>query len=157
PSSKNARELIDAKERVATLGYSYKEARSKMSASVGSIRAGVPASYLLEYDASSVKKQSGGGIFLIENGYMRLAGIIAGELLSTKDHTDDTAKKWSPARSNIGLSVAEIFDEPDVKALIDADKAWWGKPNPALERMKLPLPNLQNGTCHKAADGYSKC
>jgi len=137
-----AADLITKKPQIAAVGFSYKEARSQMSMSLGVIKNGVAGFGLIGFDASTAKRESGGGLFVMENGTLKLAGLITGGFVDPKNRQAHVSDTWTADRSNFGISASEILNQSDVKAILDADKAWFGKPNPAQERSARPMPRI---------------
>ena len=70
----------------------------------------------------------------IENGSLVVMGMNAREMGDVHGGTYD---HYSDKHANLILDVPSILAKPLVKALLDYDKAEFGAPNPAAERLRM--------------------
>ena len=78
-------ELSADHARVAVVGYSYRQNRAKLSMGIGQVLGINPESQMLSLDASGAKGQSGGAIFVLEDGRLKLGGVFTEERLKPSD------------------------------------------------------------------------
>lgn len=76
----------------------------------------------------------------LQNGMLTVYALIVfdmGEVHRT------TYARYTTDRSNLVQSIYEVVNRPNVKAMVDQDKAAWGLPNPNLSHLRmnhLPQP-----------------
>ena len=120
-ASFNAHDLFGKK--VAAVGYAGQNARGGLSYCEGMVTGYEKFLGLLKLSASSSPGESGGGVFIIEAGQIKLCGIIQGEFgLAEGNNTSNRVKSYSDSRYNCFISTFEILNRSDIKALLDADK-----------------------------------
>lgn len=135
------RQLAYRKHPLLAVGYSHLHARTDLSISFGRARGEDLETEMLEIDASQAKGDSGGGVFCSEEDIIKLCGLLTLERRDRR-HPGEEIDHWSPERSNLAQSTSDILNRPEVTDLLDPDKRAFGQPNPATERLKLPLPTL---------------
>ena len=98
---------------------------------------------IFQFTGSFVTGSSGGPVLILENGTVKVIGLVTSErdIKGVQVYPTYTTK----TANNI-QSAYDILNNPAVKATLDADKARFGNVNPATERLKRPLPGMQTGS-----------
>ncbi len=135
--------LVSNHTQIAAVGYSYRTSRAALSLSVGRVVGKNPWYDMLNVTSSFAIGQSGGAAFVIEQGQLRLAGLLTRSDWLPADeisgHRPDDFEKWDACRSNYVLPAAYPLNRSDVKSLLDVDKSNWKQGNPAAERQTKTL------------------
>ena len=85
------------------------------------------------FSGSFMMGQSGGPVLTWEDGTMKVVGVIGYQVGHTLDQSYAT---YSFTNANGVEDVVAYLDRPVIKAIIAADKATFGKPNPAAGRIR---------------------
>lgn len=133
---------IKASETIAMVGMSQAQ-RSTLKMSVDSITGLDQTTKLLRASTSVAHGESGGGVYVKEDGVTKLAGLIVGEL---KGYDEDDGRTYDDAHASLFISTYEILNRPDIKAMLDADKAKVQFQNPASKNLARPLPSYLTQT-----------
>lgn len=86
-----------------------------------------------EFTGPTVEGQSGGPVLTWENGTMKLVGVVSAQVGSAEAQS---YARYSAENANEVEHVVEFLNRPLVKAKLDADKAAFGKPNTAADRLR---------------------
>lgn len=79
---------------------------------------------------------SGSPLIELRNGVAAAVAIQCGELNSTPD----PLKSYDPRYANTAITMAEVLADPEVRAALEADRAAFPGPNPALIAPEAPAP-----------------
>lgn len=152
-TTRTTRQLIAAHTKVGLAGYSYKtRTNARMSYSTGTITGLWPYDHRsMMFSASMTPKQSGSPLFAMEDGIMKLVGLNTAQVrgYDASGKEIDIFPTYSIESANLAQGVFEILNRPEVKALLDADKATVGA-NPTLYRLSAALPAAVG--CGRAGD-----
>lgn len=121
-------------KQVNALGFDGSAERGTLSMGEGKVLGSDERSDLFETDAVMLPGQSGGPVFTIENGTLVVSGMNVAEKGNAHGATYD---HYSSDNANLIIDVTRILTMPYIKALLDADKAEFGQPNPAAERLRM--------------------
>ena len=126
--------------RAEVVGYPTSEARGKMMSGIGEVIAVDENSGNLLVSASAINGQSGGPIVVYEYGQARVAGILA---FQNRDLMPDRINQaeyptYSEERANEFTGISFVARD-EVRALLQADKARWGRANPNAERARAAV------------------
>lgn len=132
PSKKRLR-LSSGKE-VITLGFEALQERGALSAAQGRVLQAHLEDDLFKTDATFLPGQSGGPVLSIEDGTLVVSGMNVAELGLLQGKTYD---HYTPDHANLIIDVTRILAKPYIKAILDDDKAAFGQPNPAAERLRM--------------------
>ena len=127
--------------RVLAVGYSFGSPRGTQSCSVGQIEGRDHLSGLM-VSASLGPKQSGGAVFVLENGRLKLAGVIQRGFTTIEDEDKTRFSHWDAAHTNVAFPARWVFDDENVRSIIDADRARMKAGNPAS---KFQFGRPENG------------
>ena len=86
------------------------------------------------FTGSTVGGQSGGPVLTWENGTIKLLGVVSAQVGSA---AAQSYQHYSPENANEVEDAVEFLNRPFVKAKLDADKAAFGRPNPAAGRLSM--------------------
>lgn len=125
---------------VAAVGFATDDRRGILSASLGKVFEPVSNSGLLKTSAALRDGQSGGGVFQFDRGRMSLVGIATMSLGEKSHPLGDIPDAYSSDRANEFLNIAPILNRPEVRTLLDADRALVGNVNAASNRFSRPFP-----------------
>lgn len=126
-SSKSA---LRTGESAAALGYPRGEHKGELHVGSGRI-GGTNQSGLLEFSGSYRIGESGGPLLKVEDGQLKVAGLIVSHLGS---NASQEYPSISSDNANLVLSLAPILNYAPIKAILDADKARYGNRNPTALR-----------------------
>lgn len=138
-------EHIQSQTEIVAVGYSYRDlTRAQQSFSLGRVTGFDIRTRMMKFNASISKKESGGALFAVEDGTIKLVGLITAEMHQDEDvGTDgsirDTFDDWDEKHSNLAQGAFEILNRTDVRGLLDADLG--DLRNPTRDRLTRPLPN----------------
>jgi V8-like Glu-specific endopeptidase len=140
-SKKTVQQLVGVD--IAVAGFAGDHQRGELSFSTGRAMAIDPANGFLKHSASAVGGQSGGAVMVKEDGVLKLAGMHTLEFFDRANNTNkfDT---YTDRYSNEFISIEDIVSRPDVKMLLDEDRAAHGGVNPAAVRLARPIPSRQS-------------
>lgn len=137
----NIYQVIKSHSIIAIVGYSYQDASNQSSISIGHALGGSNRHRdLVRVDASMTEGQSGGGVFVVENGMIKLVGINVASEWSASAGKQDKFAHWDADSSNLVMDVYHVL-QSDVAALIWRDQANWKAGNPALMFQSRPMPH----------------
>ena len=129
--------LVNKHAPMAAIGYTSSNAAGAKFSN-GTVRGIDAITGMMQFDGSLDHGQSGGALFTMEDGVMKLAGI------GTSGRHDEggatTFSTWGADRSNLAQGAFEILNDASVKRILDADKASFGRQNPGSTRLARPLP-----------------
>jgi len=114
----------------AALGYPKGERKGELHLGTGRIGE-MTRSGLLEYSGSYKIGESGGPLLVVDDGRLKVAGLILSHRGSNASQEYPT---YSSDSANEVLSLVPILNYPPIKAVLDADKARFGNRNPAALR-----------------------
>ena len=119
----------------AAVGYPIDADRGLMSLGEGHLHDRDSYNGQLRFDGSFGPGSSGGPVLVTENASIVVAAIISGDMGSALDRTYD---RYRLDVANTVQPIRHALSERlDVKALLDADKASFGQPNPAANRLRM--------------------
>ena len=124
PNRQDDRAVAEA----VALGYATKGDRGVLDVERGELTYEDPRTGLRIFTGSMNPGESGGPVMILENGLLNVFALI---------------KASSAAGLGLVQSIYEVVNRPNVKGLLDQDKAAWGLPNPNLPRLRmsqLPQP-----------------
>lgn len=90
---------------------------------------------------------SGSPLIATHGGAPRAVAIQCGELNATRD----PLRRYDPKYANTAVTLAEVLADPEVKAALDADRAAFPGPNPALNTPAPAAPTAPAPTVVTAA------
>jgi V8-like Glu-specific endopeptidase len=128
---------------IAVAGFAGDHQRGELSFSTGRAMSIDPANGFLKHSASAVGGQSGGAVMVKEDGILKLAGMHTTESVDYKTNSNQF-NTYSDKYSNEFISIEDIVSRPDIKMMLDQDKAAHGNQNPALTRLSRPIPSRQS-------------
>jgi V8-like Glu-specific endopeptidase len=115
------------------LGFPRNRHQGELHLGTGRI-GGVTAAGLTEFSGSYKEGESGGPLLVVENGGLKLAGVIVAHEGSNATQEYGT---YSHDNTNEVLNLVPILNYPPIKAVIDADKTRFGNRNPATGRQEM--------------------
>ncbi len=124
-------------DSAVALGYPRGEHKGELH--LGSGRIGeATSSSLLEFSGSYRVGESGGPLLKVEDGQLKVVGLIVSHLGSNASQEYPT---FSSENANLVLSLAPILNYPPIKAILEADKKAFRDRNPvALHQPTGELP-----------------
>ena len=120
---------------VIALGYPGDRPEGEMHLSRGEVRASTYGSKHL-FTGSFVEGESGGAELIVEDGRLKVIGATVSQLDAGRIGEYET---YADNHGNEIQGASDYLNSPKIKALLDADKARFGKPNPALQRQTMTL------------------
>ena len=120
PNRQDNRAVADA----VALGYATLKERGNLSAESGTLTYEERNSGLKIFTGSMNPGESGGPVMILENGLLNVFALNKGS---------------SATGLSMVQSIYEVVNRPNVKAMLDQDKAEWGLPNPNLPRLRMSL------------------
>lgn len=137
-SDKSSAELIAEKRRVFVVSFPGDRDVGELEVGIGNIVGSDGKSGLVKYDASTAPGSSGGAVFIIENGSMRLVGLHVG---GKRDGDRYSFKTYSNNVANYYIPAGEFIRSPGIEPAIEHDKALNGDANIA-EGLARIAPDL---------------
>ena len=121
-------------------GYPADDKRGDLTISAGTAVGIEKKNGLIKFTGSFGPGQSCGPVLVRENGMIKIAGICVAEKGSVHGATYPS---FTDDHANLIQNAAEVLNNAVIKAMLDADKAAFGQPNPAAERSRRPLARTQ--------------
>ena len=121
---------------LVALGYPADDSRGELALGAGTAVGIEKKTGLIKFTGSAAPGESGGPVLLVENGMIRVAGISVAE---KGPGGGPTYLTYTDEHSNLVQNAADVLNSAKTKAILDADKAAFGQPNPAAERSTRPL------------------
>lgn len=119
--------------RVISLGYEAEAARGTLVLGTGHLGSIDGRSGLVSFDGTMQPGTSGGPVLIVDHGALVIAAVNVFEAGGGHGATFD---RYSVDRANFVKST-DFLSKPYIKAVLDADKAAFGQPNPAAERLRM--------------------
>ncbi|RYZ76157.1 MAG: serine protease, partial [Proteobacteria bacterium] len=134
PSTQSVEQLIKAKAQVFVVSFPGDRAVGELEVGHGNITGSSSDTRVVEYNSSTAPGSSGGAVFVMENGEMRLVGMhIGGQHEANGNYTYKTHTK---SLTNRFVPVAEFMNAPRVKAALSQDEQENGSLNKAAPFFK---------------------
>ncbi|RYZ88088.1 MAG: serine protease [Proteobacteria bacterium] len=137
PSKKTSRELIAEKAQVFVVSFPGDRAVGELEVGFGNVTASADKGGLVEYNSSTAPGSSGGAVFVMEDGEMRLVGLHVG---GKRDGDKYTFKSHTKENTNYFIPAAEFLESAGMADAIEQDKASNGSENKA-EKFFKSVPN----------------
>lgn len=113
---------------------------------MGEIKQVDPRNGLRIFTGSYAPGASGGPVIVLRNGVCTAVALNVGEMIGVAAEHGATYATFSADRANLIQELFPIVNRPNIKAMLDQDKAAWGLPNPNLPRLRMShLPQPKRG------------
>ena len=144
-SNKSSRELIARREEVFVVSYPGDREVGQLEVGFGNVTGAAETGGLVEYDASTAPGSSGGAVFDIEDGEMRLVGLHVG---GRREGDNYNSGSYAKKRANYFIPVAEFFESVGMADAIEEGIIKNGASNVA-SRYAGMVPNRDASVKHK--------
>jgi V8-like Glu-specific endopeptidase len=133
PSKKTPGQLVSEQAQVFVVSFPADRNEGQMEVSFGQVTGTEKETGNLQYNASTAPGSSGGAVFIMENGEMRLVGLHVGGKRDGKRYEFDThTQKYT----NTFIPVRDILGRDDVQKMVELDKQFNGSTNKAAAFFK---------------------
>jgi V8-like Glu-specific endopeptidase len=136
-SNKTSRELIAKHEQVFVVSFPGDREVGELEIGFGNVTEAAESGGLVEYNASTAPGSSGGAVFDIEDGQMRLVGLHVG---GRREGDDYTFSRYAKKRANYFIPAAEFLETAGMADAIEEDIAINGASNVASRYIGM-VPN----------------
>lgn len=130
-AAKLPRELVGL--RAISLGYEADAPRGSLFLGSGHFIDIDRRRALIMFDGSMQPGSSGGPVLILSGGALKIAAVNVAEIGSSHGATYE---RFSRDTANLSRST-DFLSKTYIRALLEADKAAFGRPNPAAERLRM--------------------
>ena len=139
-TDRSARELLEARAAVFVVSYPGDRPRGTLEVAFGNITGMDNESGMLQYNASVAPGSSGGPVFTIEDGRLKVVGLHKGGAKIKGAYIYQSA---SLENTNTFVPSDHFIVREDIKAMIELDQYYNGSDNKALPFTSMQIPDRE--------------